>query len=60
MRDERFEVEDLLAAQLHAVLVKAGEAEDLGLDVDVAVFDKELDEAFEDDVGRDALRQKLV
>lgn len=60
MRDERFEVEDLLAAELHSELVQAGEAENFSFDVDVAAFCENLHETLENHIGWDSLRQQLI
>lgn len=53
-------MKDLLAAELHPELVQAREAQNLRFDVDVAAFRENLHETFEDDVGRNSLRQQLV
>lgn len=60
MCDERFEVEDLLAAKLHSVLVKTSKAQNLCFDVDVAISAQDLNEPLEDDIRWNALRKQLV
>lgn len=60
MCNKSFEVEDLLAAKLHSVLVQTGEAQNLCFDVDVAILAQDLNETLEDDVRWNALRKELV
>lgn len=60
MRDEGFEMEDLFTAKLHSEFVQACEAQDLSFDVDVAAFRENLNETFENDIGRDSLGKQLV
>lgn len=60
VRDERFEVENLLAAELHAVFIEACEVQNLRFDVDFAVSCENLNETLENNVWRNSLRQQLI
>lgn len=60
MCNECFQVKYLLASKLHSELIQASEAQSFRLYVDVAAFREDLNEAFEDDVWGNSLRQELI
>lgn len=58
--DERLNVENVLVALLHAMLVDGRKGDGARLDRHVAVAHQILDQTLEDQFGRNALRQQIV